>query len=119
VAIDEVRASIDAFASRYLERVFTTSELRDCSRPEGGHDAACLAGRFAAKEAALKTLRAGDAAVPWTAVEVARLPDGAPELRLWGPAAALAARAGVGPLAVSIAHEAGLASAVVIAETTR
>ena len=115
VAVADVRASVARFADRYLERVYTPDELRDCRLPDGGHDAERLAGRFAAKEAALKALRAGDAAIPWTAVEVARHPDGAPRMRLSGTAAALADRDGLGELAVSLAHEGGFATAVVVA----
>ncbi|MGZ4276221.1 MAG: holo-ACP synthase [Solirubrobacteraceae bacterium] len=115
VAVSHVREAVDAFASRYLDRVYTPRELADCRLPGGGHDPARLAARFAAKEATLKALRAGDAAIPWTAVEVAGLPDGAPSLRLRGAAAALATSAGAGPLAVSLAHEGEFATAVVVA----
>jgi holo-[acyl-carrier protein] synthase len=117
VRVADVAAAIARFGDRYLRRVFTPGEIAYCAGAPPAVAAQRFAARFAAKEAALKTLRAGDAAVPWTAVEVTRLPDGAPELRLSGAAAALAERAGVGPLAVSIAHEGGLASAVVVAET--
>jgi holo-[acyl-carrier protein] synthase len=116
VVVADVRASVARFARRYLERVYTPGELRDCSLADGGHDAERLAARFAAKEAALKALRAGDAAIPWTAVEVARDADGAPRLQLSGAAAAIADRDGVGELAVSLAHDGGLATAVVVAE---
>jgi holo-[acyl-carrier protein] synthase len=114
VAVPDVQAAIESFASRYLDRVYTPAEQADCRTPDGAPDAARLAARFAAKEAALKALRAGDAAVPWTAVEVRRLPDGAPELHVTGAAAALAERAGASELAVSLSHEAGLATAVVV-----
>lgn len=114
VAVGDVRAAIENFASKYLDRVYTAREQADCRLPDGGHDAARLAARFAAKEATLKALRAGDAAVPWTSVEVRRLPDGAPELFVTGAAADLAERTGAGELAVSLSHEAGLATAVVV-----
>ena len=116
VVVADVRASVASFAGKYLERVYTPDELRECSLPGGGHDAERLAARFAAKEATLKALRTGDAAVPWTDVEVARHPDGSPRLRLSGAAAAIAEHDGVGELAVSLAHDGGLATAVVVAE---
>src|ERR1700712_1899122 len=115
VVVADVRASVARFARRYLERVYTPGELRDCSLADGGHDAERLAARFAAKEAALKALRARDAAIPWTAVEVIRTPGGAPELALHGAAEALAREAGIEELAVSLTHEHEYASAVVIA----
>ena len=74
-----------------------------------------LAGRFAAKEATLKVLRPGEVGIPWDSIEVVRDPGGWVELELSGPAAAVAADTGVTELALSITHEGGFASAVVIA----
>lgn len=112
-----VRDAIATHGRRYLERVYTAGELDDCRGADGAPDALRLAARFAAKEAAMKALRVGrDAAVPWTAIEVRRGAEGHPELRLHGPAAELAAAAGIAELAVSLTHEEPYASAVVIAE---
>ena len=116
VAVADVQASIDAFDARYLDRVFTRAELADCALPGGDHDTARLAARVAAKEAVFKALRPADDALPWTSVEVHRGPGGAPELRLSGLAGELAERAGIDLLSVSLAHEGGLATAVVVAE---
>lgn len=112
VSVDSVSESLSTHPERYLDRVFTAREVADCSgKPER------LAARFAAKEAALKVLRPGrDDSVPWPAIEVRRDPDGWVALELSGPAAALADAAGVIGLSVSLTHEAGMASAVVIAE---
>jgi holo-[acyl-carrier protein] synthase len=118
VGVRTVREAMAEHGARYLRRVFTDGEIADCGGLEQP-DALRLAARFAAKEAALKALRAGDAAVPWTAVEVVRGPDGAPELALHGTAAELAARAGLGELAVSLTHEDGHAAAVVVGEIVR
>lgn len=115
VSVEAVRDSIRAHRSRYLERVYTERELSDC-RTETGFDPERLAARFAAKEAALKVLRPADEAVAWRSIEVRRAPAGWVELGLTGAAAALAADAGVSALALSISHERGLASAVVVAE---
>jgi holo-[acyl-carrier protein] synthase len=111
VAVAAVQAALDAHGDRYLERVYTPREVADC-----GGDPERLAARFAAKEAALKALRAGDGGVPWDSVEVRRDPSGFTDLALSGAAAALAERSGIGALAVSLTHEAGLASAVVVGE---
>jgi holo-[acyl-carrier protein] synthase len=116
VAVDAVAQSLDSsLRDRYLARVFTDAEVGDCTTAAGDVDAARLAGRFAAKEAALKALRAGDTAVPWREVEVARAPDGDPSLVLHGVAAELAASAGLHHFAVSLTHEQAYASAVVVA----
>jgi holo-[acyl-carrier protein] synthase len=110
VAVASIRDAIAAHGDRYLQRVYTARELRDCDG-----DAERLAARFAAKEAAVKALRAGQGGLPWTAIEVRRDPSGFVELELTGEAARLAADQGVAETAVSLTHEAGSASAVVVA----
>jgi holo-[acyl-carrier protein] synthase len=114
VSVESVRDSVNEHAEHYLRRVYTEREVRDCSKPDGV-DPERLAARFAAKEATLKVLRPGDVGVPWFQIEVRRNPEGWVELELSGAAAALAAEAGFTELALSITHEGGFASAVVIA----
>jgi holo-[acyl-carrier protein] synthase len=115
VFIDTVRGSIASHAEHYLERVYTEREIEDC-RGSRGIDAERLAARFAAKEATLKVLRPRDEGIPWNSIEVRRDPSGWVELELSGPAAALAADAGVIELSLSIAHEGDFATAVVVAD---
>ena len=114
VLIDTVRDSIRTHAEHYLERVYTDREVDDCRTP-AGVDAGRLAGRFAAKEAALKVLRPREEGIPWNSIEVRRDPSGWVELELSGAAAALAAAAGIAELSLSIAHEGDFATAVVVA----
>ncbi len=117
VEIRSVRESVERFGTDYLERVFTPSELTDCTG-EAGVDPARLAARFAAKEATLKVLRPSpDEAVPWRSIEVVRAPGGWVELELHDAAAALAASAGLTELAVSLTHECDYASATVVAQS--
>jgi holo-[acyl-carrier protein] synthase len=93
---------------RLAQRLFTDEERRyAASRP---HPADSLAARFAAKEATMKALGQGWPKVSWQDIEIVR-GDGRPELRLTGRAAALA---GDGRLAVSLAHDGGIAVAQVI-----
>ena len=115
VSVDSVRQSIEDHAERYLERVYTERERADCVTP-AGIDPERLAARFAAKEAALKVLRPGDVGLSLRAIEVRRDPGGWVELELSGAAAALASDSGVSNFALSITHEAGFASAVVVAD---
>jgi holo-[acyl-carrier protein] synthase len=116
---DTVRDALAAHGDRYLQRVYTAAEVADCTTAAHGIDPLRLAARFAAKEAAMKALRVGDAAVPWTAIEVRRGAGGHPELVLHGPAAELAQAAGIAEMAVSLTHEEPYASAVVVAEARR
>jgi holo-[acyl-carrier protein] synthase len=111
VDVTGVREALDAHGDAYLRRVYTPAEVADAAG-----DPQRLAARFAAKEATLKALRAGDRAIPLTSIEVRRLDDGAPELRLRGAAAALATATGVVALSVSLTHEGESAAAVVFAE---
>jgi holo-[acyl-carrier protein] synthase len=115
VSVDSVQESITEHAERYLDRVYTERELEDCSTPEG-IDPQRLAARFAAKEAALKVLRPGEVGFSLKAIEVRRNPGGWVDLELNGAAAALASDSGLSNFALSITHEAGYASAVVVAD---
>ena len=115
ISVAAVEESIRVHAGRYLRRVYTSRELRDCANSAGAPDARRLAARFAAKEAALKVLRAGDEAVPWQSIGVRADRFGRPTLELTGPAGELAARHGLEALDVSITHEGQLAAAVVVA----
>ena len=94
---------------RLAERIFTLSERKFAAgraRP-GQH----LAARFAAKEAALKTLGLGGLRLH--EVEVAGGGDAPPSLRLHGKARRTADEKGVA-LAVSMTHSRELAAAVVV-----
>src|SRR5271163_176212 len=116
VSIDSVRESIREHGARYLERIYTEQELRDC-HTEQGIVAERLAARFAAKEATIKVLRPlADETVPWRSVEVVRHSSGWVAVELSGHTAALAAAAGLRDFALSITHEGGYASAVLLAE---
>jgi holo-[acyl-carrier protein] synthase len=110
-SVGTVRDAVATHGDRYLQRVYTARELVDC-----GGDPVRLAGRFAAKEAAIKVLRpSASTAVPWNQIEVVREPDGRVELVLVGRAAARADQQGLTGFSVSLSHEGDAACAVVIA----
>ena len=115
VSVQSVRDSLSAHGARYLERIYSEREVADCRDGETV-DPERLAARFAAKEAAIKVLRPGDQAVPWQEIEVRRETSGWVHLALTGRAATLADEAHINDLALSLTHEQGFASAVVIAE---
>ena len=75
-----------------------------------------LAATFAAKESLAKALGA-PAGLRWADVSVLRDEDGCPHLKMWGTVQARADVLGVMGLHVSLSHDAGIASAVVIAES--
>lgn len=74
-----------------------------------------MAGRFAAKEALAKALGA-PAGLAWTDVEVVRESSGQPRLRWQGTVAAEAERQGVTSCHVTISHDGGVATAMVVLE---
>ena len=75
-----------------------------------------LAGRFAAKEALIKAL-GGPAMLRWHDMEVVNDRDGNPGFALHGATAAEAAARGITRLHLSMSHDAGIATAFVIAES--
>jgi holo-[acyl-carrier protein] synthase len=86
-------------------RLFTEQEQ---SRP-----IASLAARFAAKEALAKALGA-PAGLQWHDAEVLTAADGRPSFRLAGTVAGRATELGATTVHVSLSHDAGIASAVVV-----
>lgn len=89
------------------ERLFTAGERR--------LNLSSLAARFAAKEALAKALGA-PGTLHWHDAEVVNEASGRPLLVVRGSVAARAAQLGVVNLHLSLSHDAGIASAVVIAE---
>ena len=76
---------------------------------------ASLAARFAAKEAVAKALGA-PVGLRWHDCEVHTRPSGQPVLELTGSVAAAADAAGITHWHLSLSHDAGIASAMVVAE---
>ncbi|WP_141012559.1 holo-ACP synthase [Nocardioides sambongensis] len=105
--------AIDRFAAA-LERTPMLAE-RLFVEAERALPVASLAARFAAKEALAKALGApGD--LSWHDAEVVREESGRPALVLRGTVAAAAERLGVGRSHLSLSHDAGIASAMVVLE---
>jgi holo-[acyl-carrier protein] synthase len=106
--------SVLARRSRLAERILAPSErlgddVSDQRRLEW------LGGRFAAKEAAMKSLGIGVGGCGWWELPVVRLPSGAPDLRPEGRALERCRALGVSRLLCSITHTAESASALVVA----
>lgn len=110
--IERFAASLERTPSM-AERLFLDDELLLPSGERRG--IASLAARFAAKEAVAKALGA-PAGLRWTDAEVWVEESGQPRLRVTGTVAARAAELGVRGFHVSLSHDAGVASAVVVAE---
>lgn len=94
-------------APRLVEKLFTPRE-RDVPPTS-------LAARFAAKEAIAKALGA-PGTMHWHDATVLRVAGARPEVEIRGTVAARAAELGVDRFHLSLSHDAGIASAVAIAE---
>jgi holo-[acyl-carrier protein] synthase len=100
---------------RFMRRLYTPGEIAYCTRHKepGRHFAA----RFAAKEAGMKALGTGwSNGVGWRDFEVRLDPRGRPHLTITGRAAELAKAMGATHTVVSLAHDGGMATAVVVFE---
>ena len=114
VALEDVRAALEAHGERYLRRVFTETEIA-AAGGVAAPDVAVLARTFAVKEAAAKALGAEGGPLPWTDVEVLGAPSGPIQLLLRGAAAGMAERRRVEHLTVSTSIQGNFAAAVVVA----
>ena len=113
--VGRVKAAIERHGEVFLRRVYTPREREYCERFKNKFER--YAGRFAAKEAAMKALGTGwSRGVRWVDVEVVREQGGRPTMALSGEAGKVAERLGVKRIALSITHTGEQALAQVIFE---
>ena len=104
--VDRFRASLERTPA-LRERLFTPAEAT--------RTVTSLAARFAAKEALAKALGA-PAGLEWHDAEVVSEESGQPRFELRGTVADRAAALGVSTVHLSLSHDAGIASAMVVLE---
>jgi holo-[acyl-carrier protein] synthase len=113
--VKRIRAVIESQKERFLRRVYTQEEIAYCEQFKNRFER--YAGRFAAKEAAMKALGTGwSRGVRWVDVEVVRQRGGRPTISLKGEAKKIADALGVRNIALSITHTSVQAIAQVIFE---
>jgi holo-[acyl-carrier protein] synthase len=113
--VGRVKAAIERHGEVFLRRIYTPREREYCERFKNKFER--YAGRFAAKEAAMKALGTGwSRGVRWVDVEVVREKGGRPTMALSGEAERVAERLGVKRIALSITHTGEQALAQVIFE---
>lgn len=113
--IDRIAAAITRHGAPFIERLFTPHEAAYCEKHKNRFER--YAGRFAAKEAAMKALGTGwSGGVRWRDIEVVRQASGKPTLHLSGAARELAEGMGVKNISLSITHSGNFALAEVIFE---
>jgi holo-[acyl-carrier protein] synthase len=111
--IDRIEAAIARYGDRFVRRIFTEGEIAYANRRR--NPAPHFAGRFAAKEAAMKALGTGRSqGVIWRDIEVVRAPGGPPQLRFHGGAARRLAHVKANGSLLTITHSQTLAIAQVL-----
>ena len=113
--VDRMEAAIERHGERFLVRIYTEAERAYCDSKQNRMER--FAGRFAAKEAAMKAIGTGwRRGVGWRDFEVTRLASGQPIIHFHGAARKIADELGVKRALVSITHIKSMAMAQVVLE---
>src|ERR1700746_2790544 len=87
--VGRIQSAIERHGEVFLRRIYTAREREYCERFKNKYER--YAGRFAAKEAAMKALGTGwRRGVRWVDVEVVRESSGGPAMQLAGAAGKIA-----------------------------
>jgi holo-[acyl-carrier protein] synthase len=111
--IARMRKNIERYGGAFMDKVLTSAERAYCERRRDS--AVPFAGRFAAKEAAIKALGAPNG-MRWSDMVILPAQDAPPRLALRRVAIETAQRLGATRALLTITHDAGVAAAVVILE---
>jgi holo-[acyl-carrier protein] synthase len=114
VEVVRIGKMIERHGEIFLNRVYTDDEIRYCQRRK--EYTQHYAGRWAAKEAVMKTLGTGfSRGVGWRDIEVCTSPSGQPSIALRGGAREVARQAGICDVLITISHCRAYATATAIA----
>lgn len=114
VEIVRIGEMIERHGELFLQRVYTEQEIKYCQRNREAIQH--YAGRWAAKEAVMKTLGTGfTKGVGWKDIQVGSLRSGQPVIELSGGAAEVAKRIGIDQILITISHCRAYATATAIA----
>ena len=113
--MERIAHSLERWGSRFEARCFTEVERARADRGPFTK-AGTLARRFAAKEALMKALGV-TTGIRWHDMEVVADAEGDPSFRLSGAAREIAERRGAARIHLTMSHDAGVAIAMVVAET--
>lgn len=113
--VPRVKAAIERFGARFINRIFTEEEIRFCQSKQ--NSAERFAARFAAKEAALKALGTGvNRGISWKEVEIRRERGQRPTIHFSGKAGIVFDHVGAKRATLSLTHTEQQAMAMVILE---
>jgi holo-[acyl-carrier protein] synthase len=115
VRVERLQRALERWGERFRKRVFTVGELTACGQRK--NQAACLALRFAAKEAFVKALGTGmRGPVRWLDIEVRNAASGKPEIVLSSSAASFCGDRHIHAWHLSLTDDGAYGAAVVILE---
>jgi holo-[acyl-carrier protein] synthase len=115
IEIERVKAAHEKHGDRFIKRLFTEQEAAYCLKKMDPYPS--LAGRFAAKEAVIKSFSHGfGGRWKWIQIEVVREMSGKPTIRLTGILEKLRLERGINAVHLSIAHSKRDATATILLE---
>lgn len=112
VEISRIEKLYKKWGDKFLDRIFTAAEIKYCLGKVG--TPAHLAGRFAAKEAVIKSIKAKPSP-PLKSIEILRGKNGNPEVRLGKESERIARSMGILKISLTISHSHDFAVAFAIA----
>ena len=116
VECDRIATMIDKHDKLFIDRVYTPTEIEYCSGRKSSVQH--FAGRWAAKEAILKSLGTGWAkGISWTDIEVVNEMGGRPKVRIGGGAREICEQKGITDVLISVSHTESYATAYATALT--
>jgi holo-[acyl-carrier protein] synthase len=114
VEIVRIGRMVERHGELFLQRVYTEGEIRYCQRRKECYPH--FAGRWAAKEAVMKTLGTGwTRGVGWQDIEVQSAKSGQPSIAIHGGARDHANQLGIDEILITISHCRAYATATAIA----
>jgi holo-[acyl-carrier protein] synthase len=114
IEVVRIGEMIERHGEMFLQRVYTEQEIRYCQRRKSAIQH--YAGRWAAKEAVMKTLGTGfSKGVGFRDIEVSALKSGAPVITLNGGAKEIARKLGIDSVLITISHCRSYATATAVA----
>jgi len=114
VEIPRIASMVERHGDSFLLRTYSSEEIEYCQTKKNA--AQHFAGRWAAKEAVMKSFGTGFIkGIHWTEIEVVTQASGRPIVRLSGDTARFAADLGVDQIQLSISHGKEYAVATAIA----